>query len=787
MSCSRVFMVLACATLAYMPINVHAQNCPAPVPVGCGDVIEGNSCEGPDNYIYFPCLEEGYEGPEAYFLLTLEHGADVEIIFEPDDGYTTSWDAALLVMPDLAGDCYPSVYRECIDQYSFGWAEIISGLLPAGNYHLVVDGWSQYFGGSCGDYKLTINCHAECTGCQDEDGDGYDAYDPEVCPCGTDCNDTDPSRNPDAKEICGDEIDQDCDGADAPCLACGGDQVVFCADANNASTDDGASNINGYCGGEDGNWSGPEYVMSLTPESEGAVVFTLDNTGDQRLGAFALTEFAEAGTCNHDRCVGSTSCETGAGQLAFYAEEGETYYIAVDGLYGDHGPFDYTVDCRQESCAPVEALQCGESIDSDNTDGATNSISAYRHVNRHMLGNDRTYSFSVDYDADVTLVLSAKETGEEFPDFSLLLLGDDGNGNCLPGNTYSYSDFAQGGTDNPPEVINFAAPANSTYYVVVDAAAAETLGSFSLRAACARDCPPGQTDCSGVCVDLDTDKEHCGTCDNPCAFDHAGAACVDGTCQMTGCEQGFADCNDDPEDGCETDLTTNENCGSCGNACEEGENCIEGQCTFHCDDLDGDGYEDAACGGDDCDDGDAGINPGAEEICGDGIDQDCDGEDCTCPDRDGDGHQDAACGGDDCDETNGYVHPDAQEDCSDGIDQDCDGLTDCDDPDCTDYGPCNCEDKDGDGYGSGAGCLGPDCNDNDPNVHPGAMESCGDGIDQDCDGTDRECPTHPGCACGAAAGGSGPGILLIALLCLLAKCHRRSRANSLPGTGESSS
>ena len=50
-----------------------------------------------------------------------------------------------------------------------------------------------------------------------------------------------------------------------------------------------------------------------------------------------------------------------------------------------------------------------------------------------------------------------------------------------------------------------------------------------------------------------------------------------------------------------------------------------------------------------------------------------------------------------------------------------------------------CQDGDGDGYGHGP-CLGLDCDDGDPNVHPGMIENgtvnCGDGIDNDCSGQD---------------------------------------------------
>jgi len=74
----------------------------------------------------------------------------------------------------------------------------------------------------------------------------------------------------------------------------------------------------------------------------------------------------------------------------------------------------------------------------------------------------------------------------------------------------------------------------------------------------------------------------------------------------------------------------------------------------------------------DCNDSDSSINPDATEICGDGIDQDCNGSDLSCNnvDNDGDGYTENQ---GDCDDSNIAVHPAAEEVCGDGIDQDCDG------------------------------------------------------------------------------------------------------------------
>jgi hypothetical protein len=174
-------------------------------------------------------------------------------------------------------------------------------------------------------------------------------------------------------------------------------------------------------------------------------------------------------------------------------------------------------------------------------------------------------------------------------------------------------------------------------------------------------------------------------------------------------------------------------------------------------DLDGDGHGDVTpvllCEwspgyvdiDDDCDDDDPNTHPGAFEICGDGVDNSCVvGADTDC---DGDGFQDVAAGGLDCDDSNAAINPGESEIC-DGLDNDCDTLFD-DDDDSVDLTttPSYYLDSDGDGFGSPvfvhAGECAPqagnlaansdDCNDLEPTTHPGAPEYC-DLVDNDCNG-----------------------------------------------------
>ncbi len=158
----------------------------------------------------------------------------------------------------------------------------------------------------------------------------------------------------------------------------------------------------------------------------------------------------------------------------------------------------------------------------------------------------------------------------------------------------------------------------------------------------------------------------------------------------------------------------------------------------------------------DCNDNNASVHPGASDIADNGIDENCDGYDLKTWYRDADGDGYGVSGSTtqaniqpagyvannrDCNDGNAAAYPGATDIVGNGIDEDCDGY------DLKIW----YRDADGDGYGnlssttyanmqpSGYVANSKDCNDTNARIHPSGDEVCGDGVDQDCNGSDRLC------------------------------------------------
>jgi endo-1,4-beta-D-glucanase Y len=143
------------------------------------------------------------------------------------------------------------------------------------------------------------------------------------------------------------------------------------------------------------------------------------------------------------------------------------------------------------------------------------------------------------------------------------------------------------------------------------------IGSAVFVAGCAKPatvtsttCNSGQLECSGTCINVQTDSQNCGACGKTCGsgsscqsgectctsgFVSCGGSCVasnaqhcgsscsactgtdvcnsDGTCSST-CSSG-SKCSDGA---CSSD-TNSADCGTCGNACTGGSTCVNGSCS----------------------------------------------------------------------------------------------------------------------------------------------------------------------------------------------------------------
>ena len=284
-------------------------------------------------------------------------------------------------------------------------------------------------------------------------------------------------------------------------------------------------------------------------------------------------------------------------------------------------------------------------------------------------------------------------------------------------------------------------------------------------------CDGADNDCNGA---IDDDPYDVGTWYQDADLDGYGSEISIEACEIS---PGFADNDEDCND---LDAATYpgapEDCDGADQDCDDyvDEDVSGEEFTWYAD-GDGDGYgtpyyteeactqpSDHVANSDDCDDLDAAIYPGVEEVC-DGADNDCDGDtDEGSPtgsttwyiDYDGDGYGSTSFTSTACEAPEGYVndtsdcndssvdvHPGATEVCNEK-DDDCDSSVDEDAE--LDLGTYYADD-DGDGYGdaddTSEACTLPDghvsndddCDDGDEDTWPGAPESC-DSADQDCDG-----------------------------------------------------
>jgi hypothetical protein len=425
-------------------------------------------------------------------------------------------------------------------------------------------------------------------GDEDIDNDGLNACSADMpMPC--DCNDCDPGVHPDRTERCGNGVDEDCDGVDAPCGAADTDGdgysgAIDCddtrANVNNAAFDDcntaeDESCTQGTCVpamdlDRDG-YVEPELCEGSTaitpylPELCDVIDQDCDEIADDIVGAELWLDAAGAvripagfaGCGNEPR---SSLCAAGATVCPIDFRSDVHHCGRCLGECNPNYPAEFvadscsngTCDCSFENpagpaaaCGPapldptgVRRLTCcGPALT-----GGCKDLATDLH-NCGLCEFDCPTRYPERADSCVDGACSCGSSGAPCLDTERCC-----NGTCVARDDDQH---CQG--------------CNNNCGVDADVSVCRA-GGCECEAGPLRDCNMDHLR-DGCETNTNTDVNHCGDCGDRCMLPFATARCDGGTCQIASCNPDHADCNRNPMDGCEVAIDTTMNCGGCGTAC----------------------------------------------------------------------------------------------------------------------------------------------------------------------------------------------------------------------------
>ncbi|MDY0000802.1 MAG: MopE-related protein [Polyangia bacterium] len=408
----------------------------------------------------------------------------------------------------------------------------------------------------------------------DQDNDGYGVTTDSRCYCqpsgtyratvGGDCDDNNPAVHPNRTEDCNTPQDDNCNGS--------------------ANDEDSQNCLDFYMDLDNDNY-GQTYLSKCLCVASGNYRASMPNDCNDNNANVNPSVPENCNTSYDDNCDGDTN-EVGASNCTTYFWDSDNDGYGVTGntrcYCSPMGNYRATVggDCddNNQNVKPSAAENCSTLYD-DNCDGDTNDLNAQGCTAFYYDADGDNYGLTGNTQCRCVAYLNYRATvGGDC---------DDNNAAANPGKTEDCNtafDDNCNGTNNDESALNctiYFVDSDNDGYGNGSVAGQCRCAAFDLyRATVPGDCNdsigainPGITEiCDGIdnnCVggidegfNLLSDINHCGSCNHQCTNAHGSTSCVSGVCTPV-CDSGWGNCDGDPSNGCETDLSLVGNCGTC--------------------------------------------------------------------------------------------------------------------------------------------------------------------------------------------------------------------------------